>query len=93
MKVTSSRPLFTTLMLGCALVAVPAYAQDTAPHPAPDSGTDKVDGTGMKDIVVTAQRRAENVQNVNIAVTALSGDALAERRSCALWICRRPRRG
>jgi iron complex outermembrane receptor protein len=80
MKVTSSRPLFTTLMLGCALVAVPAYAQDTAPHPAPDSGTDKVDGTGMKDIVVTAQRRAENVQNVNIAVTALSGDALAERK-------------
>jgi iron complex outermembrane receptor protein len=33
-----------------------------------------------KDIVVTAQRRRENVQNVNIAVTALSGDALVDKK-------------
>jgi len=35
---------------------------------------------GLQEIVVTAQRRAENLQNVPIAITAASGEALATAR-------------
>jgi iron complex outermembrane receptor protein len=46
---------------------------------ADDNVAAEADNTGA-DIVVTAQRRREDVQNVNIAVTALSADALAEKK-------------
>jgi iron complex outermembrane recepter protein len=50
--------------------AVPAWSQDAAP--AEDNG-------GIQEIIVTAQKRTENVQNVPIAISAFAGDALAER--------------
>jgi iron complex outermembrane receptor protein len=37
------------------------------------------DDVGLEEVVVTAQKRAENVQNVPIAITALTGTALLER--------------
>jgi iron complex outermembrane receptor protein len=45
-----------------------AAAQDTA----------QADTAGVQDIVVTAQRRSENLQDVPIAVTALGADTLAK---------------
>ncbi|HWU04534.1 MAG TPA: TonB-dependent receptor plug domain-containing protein, partial [Novosphingobium sp.] len=76
-----SRVFVAVLLSGSALAAAPmgagvalaADAQATQAAPAAEPH-------GDADIVVTAQRRKENVQNVNIAVTALSGDALAEKR-------------
>ncbi|WP_164852754.1 TonB-dependent receptor [Novosphingobium umbonatum] len=65
MTKTWVRPVLLGLMLSGSLSAT-ALAQNA----------DKE----IKDIVVTAQRRSENVQNVNIAVTALSGDTLTEKR-------------
>lgn len=61
------------IALGVA-VSQPAIAQD-------DSGA-SIDEqhSGLADIVVTAQRRAENLQNVPIAITAADGDALAAAR-------------
>ncbi|HEX7852731.1 MAG TPA: TonB-dependent receptor [Sphingobium sp.] len=60
-------------LAGAALIALacPAalHAQDTQPQAVTDS-------QGLQDIIVTAQRRAENVQNVPIAVTAVTGSAL-----------------
>lgn len=54
----------------CASVAsVPAYAQD-------DTSTDSVGGEEGNVIVVTAQRRAEALQNVPIAVSAFTAEAL-----------------
>jgi iron complex outermembrane receptor protein len=45
----------------------------TAPAAAPDQAEP---ATGLADIVVTAQRRSENLQHAAIAVSAVSGDAL-----------------
>jgi iron complex outermembrane receptor protein len=47
-----------------------ALAQDAAAQPSEG---------GIQDIVVTAQKRAENVQNVPIAISAFAGDSLSER--------------
>jgi iron complex outermembrane receptor protein len=58
--------LGTTVSL-IGLMASPLAAQDVA---------DGVTNDG--DIVVTAQRRAESVQDVPISITALSGDTLAD---------------
>jgi iron complex outermembrane receptor protein len=60
-------------MCACAQIIMsgPAWAQSAASASvsSPDSG-------GLEEIVVTAQRRAENLQNVPITVTALSSDQL-----------------
>jgi iron complex outermembrane receptor protein len=55
--------LKAALLAGAMLtMAAPAYAQDQ--------------GTTVQDIVVTAQRRAERLQDVPISITALSSEAL-----------------
>jgi iron complex outermembrane recepter protein len=60
-----------TLMSGAALtLASPAFAQTAGP--AEETG-------GIQDIVVTAQKRAENVQDVPIAISAFTAEALSER--------------
>ncbi|MEH6828729.1 TonB-dependent receptor [Parasphingorhabdus sp.] len=60
-----------TLMSGAALaLAMPAFAQ-TAP-------AEQAQG-GIQEIVVTAQKRSENVQNVPIAISAFTAEALTER--------------
>lgn len=64
------KKILTGLLAGAALAGA-ANAQD-APARAPT--------TGLADIVVTAQRRAENLQQVPIAVTALTADNLAAQR-------------
>jgi iron complex outermembrane recepter protein len=51
-----------------SMATVPVLAQTAAPK----------DDTVPSDIVVTAQRRSENIQNISTAITALSGDSLAE---------------
>src|SRR3546814_13534205 len=55
----------------------PAQPQAVAPDQA--ESTDSTSSVGIGDIVVTAQRRAENVQQVPIAVAAFSGAALQEK--------------
>lgn len=42
-------------------------------------GAEAKSGSSLGEIVVTAQRRAENIQDVPISVTAVSADALADR--------------
>jgi iron complex outermembrane receptor protein len=61
------------ILLASASLPVAAFAQDASTAPAEDQG-------GIADIVVTAQKRAENVQDIPLAITAVSGDTLAERQ-------------
>jgi iron complex outermembrane receptor protein len=60
------------VMVLCALFSAPALAQEQA---ASATSAD----TGIGEIVVTAQKRSENVQNVPIAISAFGGAALGER--------------
>ena len=65
----SNRVLAAGLRLtSCSMIALawPAMAQNNA---APEPG-------GLEEIVVTAQRRAENLQRVPVAVTAVTGETL-----------------
>ena len=58
------------------LTARPAGAQEQSPPPA---GSDQKTGSGLEEVVVTAQFRSERVQDVPLAITALSGDMLEAR--------------
>jgi iron complex outermembrane receptor protein len=60
------------MMFLSALVAQAARGQSTDSPAAPASDSGKV-----AEIIVTAQRRSESLQNTPVAVTAITGDALA----------------
>jgi len=63
------------MLMGCAMLALSAglAAAQTAP------ATTKQDDTAIAEIVVTAQKRAENLQDVPVSVTALTADTLSAR--------------
>ena len=63
--------LASSSIIGMAIVASPAFAQNV--EQADDTSDDNV-------IIVTAQRTAQDLQDVPAAVTALSGAELAERQ-------------
>ncbi len=58
------------LLMG-AVAMLPATA-----HAQTSESTAAVPGAGIQDIVVTAQRRGENLQKVPIAIATLSGEAM-----------------
>lgn len=62
----------------CAMCAFPAQAQSVAQSPGEQSADpESADASGqLETIVVTAQKRKENAQNVGIAITAFSGESL-----------------
>jgi len=59
------------MFLSCAVLALSAgvASAQTSTH----------DSTAIEEIVVTAQKRSENLQDVPVSVTALTSDALAAR--------------
>ncbi|MBB3224013.1 TonB-dependent receptor [Pseudoduganella umbonata] len=60
-------------LTGAASAAVPAAAAAAA---AADVATSGAQASAMAAVVVTAQRRSERLQDVPVAITALSGDAV-----------------
>ena len=77
---------FASIMtLATALGSVPAVAQESNEDTAteaeaaarpPARRPDAARRSGSSDIVVTAQKRAENVQDVPISIAAFSGETL-----------------
>lgn len=55
------------------------HGQTTAASAQPDS-VQPAGSKGLEEVVVTAQKRQENVQAIPIAITAVSGSSLAERQ-------------
>lgn len=66
------RLLSTTALIAVMVGASPAMAQSAA-------DTAETTGGGLEEIVVTAQRRSENLQKASVAVTAISSEKLAVR--------------
>ena len=67
------------LAAGASMLPSLAYAQDTATVVAQDATAEVGSGEGLNDIVVTARRREENLQDVPIAVTAYTPEDIAEK--------------
>ena len=74
----ASPRLIATLLSGAAglSLAGPVFAQTTAPAPV---AAEEESATGLSEIIVTARKVAENLQDVPVAVTVLSGDDLRQR--------------
>ena len=65
--------LAATTAIHLAMAATAAWAQDAAPAERDDGGI------ALQEVVVTAQRRTENLQKVPISITALSADTLSQK--------------
>ncbi len=67
------------LASGVAMIAfawsVAGHAQETATATEPEPEAQS--STGISDIIVTATRREERLQDVAVAVTAITGDSLS----------------
>ncbi|NBC36047.1 TonB-dependent receptor [Novosphingobium sp. FSY-8] len=70
-RATARRSLSAAAVL-LATVSTPALAQTEAPAPAPAAGA-------LGEIVVTAERRAQNLQQVPISATVLTGADLQKK--------------
>lgn len=72
--------LATMLLAASSMLAYPAFAQTATPVAADPAGqtapTAETQAGGLEDIVVTAQKRSENLQTVPLSLTAFSGDTL-----------------
>lgn len=69
-KFSSCRLASTASVFALVLAHVPAFAQD-APVSAPEA-----QASGVGDIIVTAQKRAQNLNDVGLSITTASGEQL-----------------
>ena len=74
-----------TYLMSCAVVALVgasvAYAGSPSADAAPANGADSAasaPGDGVQDVVVTAQRRTQSIQNVPMTLQALTSDTLTQ---------------
>ena len=72
------KPFPLRASVAAIVAAVPALAAAQTAAPSPPAAASQPDA-GLQQVVVTAQRRTEPVQNVGVAVTVLSGEELAAR--------------
>ncbi len=80
------RPI-AILMAATALTPTTVWAQDRGVPPpvpggasaAPSQQADETDAVGLDDIIVTARKRSENIQETPVAVTAIGGQELTAR--------------
>ena len=70
-----NRGLFLATVAASMLCPAPGFAQESTPVPPADQSDETTDDASG-DIVVTAQRRAQKLQDIGIAISAFSGDAL-----------------
>jgi len=69
--------LMAGVAVAATVLATPAAAQDTRPTPATDDQPGSSDNA-PGDIIITAQKRSERLQDVPLAVSVLDGGTLAQ---------------
>src|SRR5271163_2109402 len=67
-----------TCLLGTALTFCTNYSAAQTSAPSSSTASTAAAADSLAEVVVTAQRRTENAQTVPIAVSAISGDTLAQ---------------
>jgi iron complex outermembrane receptor protein len=70
MHMSSKSALLAGVAASFLMISMPAVAQSTAPAAQAD------DGAGLGEVVVTAERREENIQRVPVSVAVVGGDDL-----------------
>lgn len=70
---------FAAICLAGTALSAPAFAQATGENVQAEGASADQGNVGVEDIVVTAQRRTERLQDVPVAVQALSASALEQR--------------
>ena len=73
MRTSIIRP---ALLLGAAAAAIGCAGAASAQDAAPAATQQQTDGAGLQDVVVTAERRSENLQTVPVSVGVVAGDDL-----------------
>jgi len=77
---TASWLLAASALAGGALLPAQACAQSepaNSPDPQAAAANDAADrGSGIEEIIVTAEKRSEGLQNIPIAITAVTGETL-----------------
>ncbi|MBV8683036.1 MAG: TonB-dependent receptor [Caulobacteraceae bacterium] len=75
--------LLASVALAGAALSAGAHAQ-----PGSDAQTDATQGPAVSEVVVTAQKRTEKLQEVPVSVTAVSGGTLEQMRALQLqdWV-------
>ena len=78
-KFVSRKKLFAPAVLSglACLAAAPSYAQQAAPAPS-DAASAPAKPVMLDQVVVTSQKRKEDVRKVPLSVSVISGDALQE---------------
>ncbi|WP_298199585.1 TonB-dependent receptor [Novosphingobium sp.] len=75
----------TSFALACCLAAqAPVRAADTTADGTADEALAAEDGRGLGEIIVTAQKRAENLQDTPISISVMTSQTLADRRVVSL---------
>jgi len=67
-----------------SLVAI-AVAASSRPWLQTPAAADAADGPALEEVVVTAQKRTENLQDTPISVSVLSAKAMEDRHVGSLW--------
>ena len=75
-----SRKFILLAGLSTLAFAQPAFAQDAAADAQSQPAAEDASNNGLEEIVVTAQKREQNMQSVPVSVTALNSEALERNR-------------
>jgi iron complex outermembrane receptor protein len=75
---STARILAALFVAGLSVTAVPALAQDAPTNAAPETTADSQDR--LSEIVVTATKREQRLQDVPVSIAAISGSDIQERQ-------------
>ena len=78
-EITQRSRVLLTAVVPMTFLAGTAHAQAALPASAPPPQVSPAaESTALQEVIVTAQKRSENIQSVPISVTAVSAEAISQ---------------